>query len=183
VTQREVLAGLVGVVIALMVVKGGLVLKAAIKTPTPTTTEPQVKPTPCPTVDTKGSVWQQRTRCFEYEDYMAKHGDYPPQVYDFINDKDMAAINISNPCDTQDRTSIIEQGCVSYWERVNLKATPVKWTVKVKLKTDIFSVQWITRDVSVLAIDEYLAREKAYSMARENRGVVDAIIVSVKKEK
>jgi hypothetical protein len=192
VTQREVLAGLTGFALALMFVKGGMALKSALKDVTPPPAPPiagsvsitstaMVEPTPCPTQDLKGKVWQQRTQCFEYEDYMKKHGDYPPAVYDFVNAKDMAAWD---DCYRHDRSSILMQGCVEYWELVDPRAPLVKWQVKIKRKEPVVKYVWKTYDVVVKASDDYLARQVANKQLDDENGSADVSInVSTKKVK
>lgn len=197
--RRDTVYLLVGFMLALIFVQVGMTFKRALTPETPKTAAPvamatagvtiTAQVTPCPTPNLKGKVWQQRTQCFEYEEYQKKHGDYPPKIYDFINEKTLALFDkkAKGECAFQydiGKTPELMEGCVTYWDLVEPHAPLVKWTVKIKRKEPIVKYVWKTYDVTVKASDDYLARKVANKQLDDENGTADdSISVSTKRVK
>lgn len=138
-------------------------------TPTP---QPTAAPTPCPTPDLQGRIWERRERCFEYVEYMQKHGDYPPEVNDFL------ATHYGEPvpawaCDkyiSYNAPAELIEGCITYYELVDPYAHHVPYLVKYKIKIPVTTYHWETRSVTITAQDDYWARKNAFAKVKEDEG-------------
>lgn len=134
--------------------------------------------TPCPTPDLHGKVWEQRTACFEYEEYKKKHGDYPPKVYDFIN---AHSPSWGGPCDSVVRDPELLEGCVTYWELIDPHAPLKKYVVTFNLKIPVTKYHWQEVSMTVTAKDRYLAKQVAFQEAKDKYEITDALEKSTKR--